>query len=119
MLSYRCDGCGIEMAEKALRYKVRVDIRAAYHDIEVSLADLVKDHRAEILALIEQMGERDAREVEEEIYKKFDLDLCPKCHKAYLKDPLRFDPDRVPGSISSQVDAFLQSLGYGETKEDT
>ena len=117
MISYRCDGCGKEMRKGDLRYTVKIDVRAAYDEIEVSLADLVRDHRAELVALIERMKERQQREIEESVYKAFQLDLCPACQRAYLRDPLhlRKDPD---AKATVDVDAFLRSLGIPQAESD-
>lgn len=62
MITYRCDGCGAELARNALRYTVEIDVRAAYDKLEVTLTDLVRDHRAEILELIERMKHKSPRE---------------------------------------------------------
>lgn len=114
MVTYRCDGCGKEMAKTALRYTVKIDVRAAYDQLVVRLADLVRDHRAEILELIEQLKNKDPGEIEETVYKGFQLDLCPSCQRAYIRDPLRFHPEQGGLDAEIDVDAFLRSLGVGE-----
>ncbi|MCC6144509.1 MAG: hypothetical protein IT368_11950 [Candidatus Hydrogenedentes bacterium] len=114
MVEYRCDGCGVAMRPTDLRYTVTIDIRAAYDTLEVSLMDLVRSHRQEILDLIAQMEKADIRQVEEQIYKQIRLDLCPACQRAYLLDPLRFQPRRQPHLRTDfDVDTFLRSLGLG------
>jgi len=111
MISYHCDGCGREIQKTALRYTVDIDIKAAYDKLEVGLADLVRDHRAEILSLIEQMKHRSAQELEDGVYKHIRLDLCPACQRAYIRQPLRFHPEQTtPSEID--VDDFLRSLDY-------
>ena len=30
----------------------------------------------------------DEQELEDQVYKNFRFDLCPECHKKFLKDPL-------------------------------
>lgn len=117
MVLYQCDGCGAELPRQALRYTVTIDVRAAYDEIEVHLADLIRDHRAEIQALIERMRGRDPIEVEEQVYKRFDLDLCPACHRAYLRDPLHFRPG-ADREDDIDIDGFLRSLGFGKTREE-
>lgn len=116
MITYRCDGCGVEMARSALRYTVTIDVRAAYDEIEVGLADLVHDHRREIIDLIERLRHRDPAEIEEQVYKQFRLDLCPKCHGAYLRDPLGFRPPGAPEPDEIGIDGFLRSLGFGQRR---
>jgi hypothetical protein len=79
----------------------------------VGLSDLVRDHRSEILALIEQMKNRPVRELEESIYINIKLDLCPACQRAYIRAPLRFHPEQsAKGEDNIDVDAFLRSLGF-------
>lgn len=111
MKEYICDGCGKHLATDALRYTVKIDVRAAYDQMEVGLVDLVRDHRNEILALIEKLKDKDASEIEETIYKGFKLDLCPSCQRAFVRDPLRFHPEQGPAEDSVDIDSFLRSLG--------
>lgn len=117
MVQYQCDGCRIPMEKGALRYTVTIDVRAAYDKLQIGLMDLIRDHRAEMLALLEQLRDRSATEIEEQVYKQITLDLCPQCQKAFIKDPLRFDAQEVHGEGGIDIDAFLRSLGYGPTKE--
>ena len=118
MIQYECDGCGVILARNALRYTVTIEVKAAYDEIEVRLADLIKDHRSEILRLIERLRHRDPNEVEEQIYKKAEYDLCPTCHRAYLRNPLRFHPEIGPAEGAVDIDGFLRSLGFGETRDE-
>lgn len=115
MVVYKCDGCGREMAETDLRYVVTIDVRAAYHETRIGLADLVRDHREEMLRLVKKMEEQDAAKLEEQVWKEMRLDLCPHCHKAYLKNPLQFHPEQGEESDApADIDAFLKSLGFGK-----
>ncbi len=118
MIVHRCDGCGKEMRKGDLRYTVKIDVRAAYDKMEISLADLVRDHRAEILALIEQMERKDPKDLEESVYKAFSLDLCPLCQRAYIRDPLRFHPEMGETDIEIDIDGFLRSLGVNRQSAD-
>ena len=113
MVTYRCDGCGVELAKNDLRYTVSIDVRAAYDQLEVGLADLVRDHRAEIRALIERLKHKSAREVEETVYKCIKLDLCPSCQRAFIRKPLRFHPEQGAPESDIDIDSFLRSLGMG------
>lgn len=118
MVVHRCDGCGSEMLKGILRYRVKIDVRAAYDELEISLADLIRDHRAEMLALIEKLRDRDPREIEETVYKGFTLDLCPNCQRAYIKNPLRFHPEQAGPPSEIDIDSFLRSLGAKPTPEE-
>lgn len=114
MQYYECDGCGRRLEKRGLRYTVTIDVRAAYDTMEVTLLDLVRNHRDELLRLIERLGEKGAEDLEAQVYKKLSLDLCPKCQRAYLEDPLRFQPEQAPEAPpATDVDSFLRSLGYG------
>ena len=113
MITYRCDGCGREIPKKALRYTVEIDVRAAYDKLEVSLVDLVRDHRGELLALIEKLKSKSREELEESVYKNIKLDLCPSCQRAFVRNPLRFHPEQGTEEREIDIDAFLRSLGLG------
>ena len=115
MIHYKCDGCGKEIPKKTLRYTVTIDVRAAYDKLEIGLADLVQDHREELLSLIERLGRKSADEVEASVYKKFKMDLCPSCQKAYLQDPMHFHPEQATGASHVNIDEFLRSLGLDES----
>ena len=116
MIVHRCDGCGKELHKGQLRYHVKIDVRAAYDKIEIGLADLIQDHRAEMLKLIEQMRHKEPREIEESVYKGFELDLCPACQRAYIKSPLRFHPEQGAPASDIDIDSFLRSLGLDRTE---
>ena len=111
MIQYHCDGCGKEIPPKSLRYTVTIDVRAAYDKLEVGLAELVKDHRQELLDLINALSSKSPEAVEESVYKKLKLDLCPSCQRAYIKDPVRFHPEQAGEASEVDIDAFLRSLG--------
>jgi len=117
MIVHRCDGCGKEMRKGDLRYAVKIDVRAAYDEMEVHLADLIRDHRAEILSLIERMKNKDPKDLEESVYKSFSLDLCPMCQRAYIRDPLRFHPEMGESDTEIDIDGFLRSLGVNRSGE--
>ena len=118
MITYRCDGCGVVLGKDALRYTVNIDVRAAYDELQVSLMDLVRDHRTEMLRLIERMKHKDAAEIEESVYKNIKLDLCPSCQRAFISAPLRFHPEQAPPESGAGIDSFLRSLGLGGPKPD-
>ncbi len=116
MITYRCDGCGREMAKDALRYTVKIDVRAAYDELEIHLADLIRNHRAEILALIERLKDKDPREVEESVYACLKLDLCPSCQRTFIRDPLHFHPEQGAPAPEMDIDDFLRSLDLGNER---
>ena len=118
MITYRCDGCGRDLAKHALRYTVKIDVRAAYDELEIGLADLVRDHRRELAALMDRLKDKDPREIEETVYKSIALDLCPSCQKAFICGPLRFHPERGTQDAEIDIDEFLRSLGFGQSRDN-
>lgn len=119
MITYRCDGCGKELRKGGLRYRVKIDVRAAYDELEISLADLVRDHREEMLKLVEQMKDMDPSEIEETVYKAFQVDLCPACQRAYIRNPLRFHPEQGAPAPDFDIDGFLRALGRNVAENDS
>ena len=95
MLHYSCDLCGKELlVEEDLRYVAKIEVYAAYDPLEITEEDLEEDHMEEISELIKQMDSMDEQELEDQVYKSFRFDLCPECHKKFLKDPLSRDAAR-------------------------
>jgi hypothetical protein len=117
MMVYHCDGCGRRLARGDLRYDVRIEVKAAYDELEISLADLVRDHRQEMIDLINQMEDQSAEEVEKSVWKAFNLHLCPSCQRAYVSDPMRFHPEQAD-EPKVDIDDFLRSLGKHKSGDD-
>lgn len=118
MVNIQCDGCGKTLRKGELRYKVQIDVRAAYDEIEIGLAELFRDHREELRALVERFQGDDPKALEETIYKVFHLDLCPSCQRSYLKDPLHLQRAHGATDAPVDIDTFLRSLGYGSPRDD-
>ena len=84
-----CDRCGEGLLlNEDVRYRLSIEVQAAYDPMEITEEDLDQDHMEEIGQLLSEMEDMDPRELEDEVYKSFRYDLCSKCHKSYLKDPL-------------------------------
>jgi len=89
MIHFTCDMCSKRLEQNEdTRYVIKIEVYAAYDPLEITGEDLERDHTEEIENLLEEMEDRDAEEMENEVYKTFRFDLCPECHAAYLKDPL-------------------------------
>lgn len=119
MVSYHCDGCGKALAQGELRYRVAIDVRAVYDQLEVGLLELVRDHRQEMLDLIEKLRDNSPEQIEETVYKMLKFDLCPACQRAYIADPIHFRIERDIAAPPFDVDTFLRSLGYGASHGPT
>lgn len=88
MIRYTCDMCGREIKPHILRYKLNIDVIAAYDTLVITREDLKRDFQKEIKKLLERMKGRDEEELLEDIWKNFSFDLCQKCRNIYLKSPL-------------------------------
>ena len=89
MIRFRCDRCGTMLdADGADRYIVTIEAYAAAGPLEFSDEELHKDHTADIQNLIRQLDHANADEVEDQVYRRFRFDLCPRCHRRYLDNPL-------------------------------
>jgi len=89
-----CDLCGKPLlAGEPVRYEARIQVYAAYDPLELTADDLLRDHRAEIRALLQQLAHLDPQELEDSVYKEFRFDLCMACQRRYLRSPLPH-PDR-------------------------
>jgi len=88
LITHLCDRCGQPLAKGQLRYTVKIQVFAAYDELEVSGKDLLKDHKQEILALIERTKGMTEEELMREVYVELKFDLCRDCQREYLEQPL-------------------------------
>jgi len=81
-----CDRCGKALlVDEPLRYVVKVEVYAAYDPLEVTRREIEgRDLDGEIQRLLREIADRDARELEREVYERRDLDLCPSCRQGFL-----------------------------------
>lgn len=118
MVQYTCDGCGVALPEKGLRYTVSIESKAVYESEVIHLLDLVQDHRKEMERLIARLNQADADALEGEIYQAKKLDLCSVCHKRFMHGPTQFGAadETPPPTAGMDVEDFLRSL-YKERGE--
>ncbi|GAN33109.1 MAG: hypothetical protein DYG83_03135 [Candidatus Brocadia sp. AMX2] len=92
MVHYTCDMCGRPLlADEDIRYVVKIEVYTACDAME--MADDDEDLDEEIWEREEESERPDgasnpAEPLEDGEYKTFRFDLCTKCHKKYLQDPL-------------------------------
>lgn len=119
---YKCDACGRNLKKEELRYRVKIEVSAIYEQNEIHLADLIRNHQQEILQLIKRMEEMSADELEEQIYKSFEFDLCPVCHREYIKTPIRFKGEKNleerEVNMNKTIENFLDLLISEQEKKD-
>ncbi len=89
MAPFSCDRCGKPLlVDESVRYVLKIECWAAYDPLEIAPTDLARDHEREIRELVREIERRSPEELEAEVYKRFDCDLCLPCQRAYLRDPL-------------------------------
>jgi hypothetical protein len=90
MLHVTCDLCGKAICPgQDQRYVVKIEIFPAHDPGKITEADLDEDHMEAVSELIREMDENGEEvDLAEPICKHFRYDLCPDCHKRYLRDPL-------------------------------
>jgi len=85
-----CDRCGKTLlVDEDVRYTAEVKVTAAYDVLEVTAADLEKDHKGEIARILASIEASDAsaEDLAAEVASVRRLDLCPSCAKAFREDP--------------------------------
>jgi hypothetical protein len=90
MLHVTCDLCGKQLAFiQDHRYVVKIEVFAAHDPAEITEADLDQDHMEAVSQLLRD--EEDSLidpDLSAPAYKNLRYDLCPECHKKFLRDPL-------------------------------
>ena len=51
--------------------------------------DLARDFREEIARVLQQLEGLSVAEAQNQVYRLYEFDLCPKCQRAYIRNPLR------------------------------
>jgi hypothetical protein len=89
MVHFTCDLCGKDLtASGDPRYVVKIEAYAGFDPTEITEEDLDEDHMEAVSELLQRDAGLSAQELEAQIHKGFKFDLCPACHKKFLKDPL-------------------------------
>lgn len=90
MLRYTCDVCGKDLQPgDDSRYVVEMEVYAAHDPAELTEADLDQDHMDEVSQMLQEMEETGVdSDIVPPTFKKLRYDLCPTCHKRFLRDPL-------------------------------
>ncbi|MFN4259157.1 MAG: hypothetical protein ACK4RK_07650 [Gemmataceae bacterium] len=93
MLHVSCDLCGKELQPgEQHRYVVKMEVYAAHDPQEITEADLDEDNLEAVSQLLQdyhhQLLDDDDPDFLTPTHKQFRYDLCPECHKKFLRDPL-------------------------------
>lgn len=92
-----CDRCGRPLlVHEDVRYEVTLRIQSAYDVMELDLDAIAqRDVGDELSRLQSSIEAKTAEELEAEVWKEFKFDVCGRCQREMLKDPLprRAGPD--------------------------
>ncbi|MEZ6098522.1 MAG: hypothetical protein R3E01_06085 [Pirellulaceae bacterium] len=89
MIHHTCDRCKrIIDPESDVRYVVRLEVRAVMDPIDMDEDENDRDHLLELHEILERCDDEDCDEISEEIYQSKRFDLCPACHRKFLKNPV-------------------------------
>ena len=92
MLHFTCDLCGKELRPgDDYRYVVEIEAFAAHDPAELTEADLEDDHMEAVSQLLHDTEESGMEAEVDSPRKNFRYDLCPECHKRFVRDPLGKD----------------------------
>jgi hypothetical protein len=84
-----CDRCGEPLLVRSdVRYEVKIEVKCAYDPMEITDEDLAQDHAAQMKKVLQQMEGLSEEEAQNQVYRVFKFDLCPRCQKDYIKNPL-------------------------------
>lgn len=83
-----CDRCGGGLLLDApVRYEVKIEIKAAYDPLEITDEDLINADE-ELKKALRDLEKLSPEEAQDQVYRTFKFDLCARCRKPYLTDPL-------------------------------
>ena len=84
-----CELCGRELSP-AGHFVVRIDVFADPAIPPTTRDELsATDFDSQIDDLLEQMRNMTADELQDQVHRRFEYRICPKCHRRFLRDPLR------------------------------
>ena len=89
MLRYRCDLCHRDLdPEEDLRYVVKMEVYAAFDPMSNEEESDDRNHLQEIQDILEQLDDVESDQIGADVYRQLRYDLCPDCHKKFVKNPL-------------------------------
>jgi len=90
MIRYCCDLCGTELDPKDdLRYVVKMEVYAAFDPAAVDgEEDDDRDHLEEIQEILERLDDVDDPRIGDDVYQQMRFDLCPRCRRKFVENPL-------------------------------
>ena len=83
-----CDRCGRRISKNAVRYIAKIQVYAAYDPLEITSNELLRDHTKDIERLLKQCERMSEEELMRGVYVDFEFNLCARCQKVYISNPL-------------------------------
>ncbi|HIE11236.1 MAG TPA: hypothetical protein EYP62_06435 [Kiritimatiellae bacterium] len=89
MINRICDMCGEPLDPGDLRYELRIEAFAAYDPLDITFDDLLgMDLEKEIARVADACRNVSSQELMRQVYTSFRFDLCPRCYRRYIRNPL-------------------------------
>ena len=70
------------------RFIVKIEVYAAAGQLTFTRDQIERDSSREMRDLIDAMNRADPNDIEDQTYRRFQLDLCATCQRKYIADPL-------------------------------
>lgn len=90
MIHYSCDRCKKTIGEDEFRHIVKIEIHTSINNGPHPV-DEERDHLVEIEEILSRMEEPDCEDVTDELYQRRTFDLCPRCYRQYVRNPLAIE----------------------------
>ena len=99
MIHFSCDRCRRTIDEDDLRFAVSIEIQVALEGSPFEIDDsLDSESELEVLhEVLNQFDQEEREEISQFAYQRKQFDLCPDCHREYLKNPLGVEPQSRVG----------------------
>lgn len=92
MLHFSCDLCGCQLDDR--RFVVKLEAFPAFDPDQLEPADLDADHLADVAQQLDTHAAANSSAEDDCGTKTLRFDLCPRCHRKFLHDPLGRDAAR-------------------------
>ena len=92
MIHFYCDLCQRRIDEDETRFTVKLEAYPANDNLDADLeVEDDRDHLLEIHEALELRQDPQGQDLDEEVYVEMKFDLCPECHRRFIRNPLGRD----------------------------
>jgi DNA polymerase III epsilon subunit-like protein len=92
MVHFTCDLCGKDLSNPGDgRYVVRIEAFPGFDPTEIREDDLDDDPMEAVAQILQRDEALLSEDLAAPLNKGFRFDLCPSCHRKFVKDPLGKD----------------------------